>query len=68
MASREEIKRTILKVAGDPETGVIKELADELADAIAGLDAKPTPGKVQTETDGDRLAKETRVTEPSETR
>ena len=68
MASREEIKRTILRVAGDPETGVIRELADAWADAIAGLDAKPTDGKVQTETDGDRLAKETRVTKPSETR
>lgn len=58
MASREEIKRTILKVAGDPETGVIRDLADEWADAIVGLD----------ETKDDRLAKETRVTKPSETR
>lgn len=58
MASREEIKRTILKVAGDPETGVIRDLADEWADAIAGLD----------ETKEDRLAKETRVTKPSEIR
>lgn len=58
MASREEIKRTILKVAGDPETGVIRELADAWADAIAGLD----------EAKDDRLAKETRVTKPSETR
>lgn len=58
MASREEIKRTILKVAGDPETGVIRELADAWADAIAGLD----------EIKNDQLAKETRVTKPSETR
>lgn len=68
MASREEIKKTILKIAGNPDTGVIAELADAWADAIAGLDAKPTDGKVQTETDGDRLAKETRVTKPSEIR
>lgn len=58
MASREEIKRTILAVAGNPETGVIKELADAWADAIVGLD----------ETKDDRLAKETRVTKPSEIR
>ena len=48
----------IIAVAGNPETGVIKELADAWADAIVGLD----------ETKDDRLAKETRVTKPSEIR
>jgi hypothetical protein len=41
MASREEIKATILKVAGDPSVGIIAELADAIADAIVALD-KPS--------------------------
>lgn len=53
MATEEQIKKAILKVAGDPESGAIKDLADELARAIVELD---TP------------AKETRVVTSKETR
>jgi hypothetical protein len=38
MASKEQIKEAILKVAGDPGVGVIFELADEMADAIVAID------------------------------
>jgi hypothetical protein len=38
MASKEQIKAAILKVAGDPGVGVIFELADEMADAIVAID------------------------------
>jgi hypothetical protein len=53
MATRDEIKAAILKVAGDPSTGVIAELADAMADAVAELDLP---------------AKEVRVIKPKETR
>ena len=42
MADKETIKRTILKIAGHPESGPIKELADEWARAIVALDEEPT--------------------------
>jgi hypothetical protein len=68
MATKEQIKATILSVAGNPETGFVVELADEWADAIAKLDEKSsTEGKAAT-TNEPRSAKETRVTEPSEIR
>jgi hypothetical protein len=54
MADQETIKRTILKIAGNPSVGPIKDLADEWARAIVALDAEPT--------------KETRVTKAAETR
>lgn len=54
MATHAEIKKAILKVAGNPESGAIKELADEMARAIVELDAEPTV--------------ETRVIKPSEKR
>lgn len=47
MATQEQIKETILRVAGYPEAGVIKALADEMAEAIAGLNTPAeTPMKV----------------------
>lgn len=78
MASRDEIKKVILDVAGNPESGAIAQLADAWADAIASLDSK-TPykagardgdgdGKVQDGTQHERPVKETRVTKPTETR
>ena len=78
MASREDIKKAILAVAGDPESGPIPALVDAWADAIVGLDA-PVPfkpeakdgdrdGKVQDGTPFERPAKETRVTKPEATR
>lgn len=54
MADAEAIKRTILKIAGNPTAGVIKDLADEWARAIVALDVEPT--------------KETRVIKAAETR
>lgn len=35
--NKEEVKKVILKVAGDPETGIIAELADEMAKEICGI-------------------------------
>jgi hypothetical protein len=54
MASHAEIKKEILRVAGNPSSGVIAELADEWARAIVALDVEPT--------------KETRVIKVAETR
>ena len=42
MASADEIKKAILKVAGNPSSGVIAELVDEFARAIVALDDEPT--------------------------
>jgi hypothetical protein len=57
MATKEQIIEAILKVAGDPTVGVIKDLAEDFADAIISLDAP-----VAKET------KETRVVKSEETR
>jgi hypothetical protein len=59
MASKDAIKAAILKVAGDPVSGVIKDLADEMAQAIVDLDST---------TSSERSEKETRVTKPAEIR
>jgi hypothetical protein len=78
VATRDDIKKAILTVAGNPESGVIAEYADRFADAIVGLDA-PVPfksdakdadgdGVVQEGTPFERPAKETRVTKPEATR
>ena len=42
MADKETIKRTILRIAGNPSSGPVKELADEWARAIVALDEEPT--------------------------
>jgi hypothetical protein len=64
MATRNDIKSTILKVAGDPVSGPIRALADQMADAVWALDnssaetpdkVKPVRGTVQ------QVEKETRV-------
>lgn len=78
MATKEDIKKAILAVAGNPESGPIPALVDAWADAIVGLDA-PVPfkpdakdgdgdGIVQEGTPFERPAKETRVTKPDTTR
>ena len=78
MATREDIKKAILAIAGKPESGPIAQLADAMADAVVGLDA-PVPflpdardgdgdGVVQDGTPFERPAKETRVTKVSEKR
>jgi hypothetical protein len=38
MANKDQIKATILKIAGDPSVGEIYSLADKWADAIWKLD------------------------------
>jgi hypothetical protein len=53
MATVEQIKATILRVAGNPQSGAIAALADEWAKEIANLDSP---------------AKEIRVIKPGETR
>jgi hypothetical protein len=57
MASKESIRQAILNVAGNPETGIIKELADDMADAVVAIDNPPSQGK-----------KEKRVLTPTEIR
>jgi len=78
MANIEQIKKVILDVAGNPESGVVAEYAHKWAIAIASLDSD-TPydpnakdgdrdGMVQDGTPFERPAKETRVTKPTEKR
>ena len=78
MAKMEQIKKVILDVAGNPESGVVAEYAERWAIAIASLDTE-TPynpdakdgdrdGMVQDGTPFERPAKETRVTKPTEKR
>jgi hypothetical protein len=61
MASKEQIKQTILEVAGNPESGVVRDLVDAWATAIVAIDEpeKATPTEP---------AKETRVIKATETR
>lgn len=57
MATKQEIKAAILKAAGNPDSGIIADMADEFAEAVLGLEEKSsTP------------AKEVRVVEPKEIR
>jgi hypothetical protein len=46
MATKEQIKDAILKAAGNPESGVIADMADQFAEAVLGLEEKAsTPAK-----------------------
>jgi len=47
MATRQDIKKAILRVAGNPVSGGIASLADEMADAVFALDnsSADTPAK-----------------------
>jgi hypothetical protein len=58
MATKEQIKKAILDVAGNPDSGVIADFADAWADAIVEID---TPRAAQP-------VKETRVVSALETR
>lgn len=58
MASKEQIKKVILDIAGNPTNGAVKELADKWASAIVALD-------VETKS---VIEKETRETKPVEIR
>jgi len=41
MATEADIRRAILKVAGNPETGPVRDLATAMARAVVALDAEP---------------------------
>ena len=58
--NREQVKQTILKTAGYPESGAIKDIVDALADAIIKID-EPEIKKYEP-------VKETRVVESNEIR
>tara|TARA_R110000796_G_scaffold153258_3_gene269768 strand:- start:265 stop:480 length:216 start_codon:yes stop_codon:yes gene_type:complete len=71
MASKDDIKKAILKVAGNPVSGTIASLADDMAEAVFVLDnssaetpnrVKPVRGTVQ------QNEKEIRVSEAVEQR
>jgi hypothetical protein len=64
MATKEQIKKVILKIAGDPSVGEIYTLADKWADAIVALDVTEK-GESQA---GFTPIRETRITKPTETR
>lgn len=75
--NKQDVKKVILEVAGNPEAGVVVQLADKWAEAIVGLstgeykvDARDGDGdgKVQDGTKFERPTKETRVATPKETR
>lgn len=78
MASFEQVKATILGVAGNPTSGVVADFADAWAAAIVSIDEKipyqldardaDGDGMVQDGTKFERPTKETRVTKPAETR
>lgn len=58
MATKEQIVKVILGVAGDPESGIVAEYASKWADAIVALDA---PEKASPD-------KEVRIISPAEKR
>jgi hypothetical protein len=58
MATKDEIKAALLKAAGNPSTGIIRDLADDFAQAVWELD----------NTNANNPAKEVRVVDAKETR
>jgi hypothetical protein len=58
MASKDEIKKAILKAAGNPSVGIVADIADDLAKAVWELD----------NTNSYNPAKEARVVDSKETR
>jgi hypothetical protein len=58
MATRDEIKAAILKTAGNPSTGIIRDLADDFAKAVWELD----------NTNSNNPGKEVRIVDSKETR
>jgi hypothetical protein len=61
MATKEQIKQTILEVAGNPESGVVRDLADDWATAIVAIDEPVRAAAFEP-------VKETRVIKATETR
>jgi hypothetical protein len=72
MATKEQIKATILKLAGDPSVGEIYSLADKWADAIWKLDNPNFANKEVGESSGSQSAsaatRETRIINTAEKR
>lgn len=66
MADKKKIKEAILKVAGNPESGIVAEFADAWAEAIIALDA-PAPAP-QVKREDEEPVKETRVLNVAEKR
>jgi hypothetical protein len=58
MASKDEIKKAILKAAGNPSVGVVADMAEDFAQAVWELD----------NTNSHTPAKEARVVDIKETR
>jgi hypothetical protein len=58
MATKDEIKSAILKTAGNPSAGIIKDLAEDFAQAVWELD----------NTNSINPAKEVRIIDSKETR
>ena len=58
MATKDEIKAAILKTAGNPSAGIIKDMAEDFAQAVWELD----------NTNSINPAKETRIVDSKETR
>jgi hypothetical protein len=58
--NKDQIKQAILKTAGNPSSGAIKELVDEMADAILLID--------EPEKKSYNPVTETRIVESKETR
>jgi hypothetical protein len=48
MASQEQIKEAILRVAGNPDSGVVADLANEFAIAIVELDQQKRETRIVT--------------------
>jgi|TARA_R110000782_G_scaffold18565_1_gene50947 hypothetical protein len=69
MANFADIKKVILEVAGNPDSGIVREYADKWAEAIVSLDTdSDIEVKAKEGTPFERPTKETRVTKPTETR
>jgi hypothetical protein len=72
MATKEQIKQTILAIAGNPSVGEIYSLAEKWADAIWKIDNKDVAVKEDSDNNSGHSAsaaiKETRIIKPTETR
>jgi len=55
MATEKQIEQAILAVAGNPSSGIIKELAPKMARAVAGLDEIPELKKEKRVTDSEEI-------------
>jgi hypothetical protein len=60
----EEIKRAYLKAIGNPESGILAELADQIAQAILEIEEEENPKEAKAF----NPVKEQRVISPTETR